>query len=367
MTSLIRRLEVVDQGLADAQATTADLQMLHSEVVRSLTNGLVIVDVNGQVMDINPEGCSLLGISGSPAIIGGPVTRWFPGLRLVGDTRKEKENRTRDIARRENGEELPVEYAITPLISHGGAPRGFVLSFNDLSRVRILEQELEQSRRLAALGELSATFAHEVRNPLSAVSGAFQLLSSAAAFSDDDRTLVAIAGKETARIERLVNDLLQYTRPRTPDRNRCDVAQIAREVLDAFVLGQDEDLVVIRRCDESVPAEVDPFQIKQVLWNLLRNAAQAVEGNGTVELEVAPDKNGVRIRVSDNGPGIPVLERNRVFEPFVSTRRQGMGLGLAICARIIRDHDGSIEIGDATRGGAEFQIWLPLRDAGRKS
>ncbi|NLN62809.1 MAG: hypothetical protein GX146_08030 [Myxococcales bacterium] len=360
MTSLVHRLEDVHRGLAVAQATTADLQKLHSEVIRSMTNGLVIADEKGHVMDINPEGRNLLKIDAATPVFGQPISRWFPGLPLVFTAPVPHEERQRDAARGEDGEPFPIEHTLTALLDHDDTPKGFILNFKDLSRIQRLEEELEQTRRLAALGELAATFAHEVRNPLSVVSGTFQLLSTSTSPSLEDRHLLQMAEKETTRIERLLSDLLQYTRPKPPEKTRTNIAQAVRDVLTAFRLHQNDDVQITCTCSEDIYAELDPFQLNQILWNLLRNAVQAVSGNGAVSLAISHVNDHVRIVVGDNGPGVRPADRQRILEPFFSTRKQGMGLGLSICTRIVHAHGGTIEVGTSALGGAEFRLDFPI-------
>ena len=210
---------------------------------------------------------------------------------------------------------------------------------------KVLRVELEDARRMAALGRLAATLAHEIRNPLSAISGSFQMLREPLSKDADNAALAGIIEKELNRMGRLVNDILDYTRPAKPFKDRVDLHRLCDDVVRLVRSGLSDVDIVLRNDNASpVHVDVDANQLRQVLWNLLVNASQAVKVDGCIEVRIElADRKAVRVRVADNGTGVLPDNRERIFEPFFSTKDQGMGLGLALCRRVMESHGGSID------------------------
>jgi len=366
VSSLVARLETTGKGLEIERAIRADLAALHSDIIRSLPVGLATTGLDGELLGMNPTGRSTIGIQDSD-VEGGYLPRWLPDLEKAFDRKEPTENRGHGVCLTVDGAMVPVEYSLTPLLDADGGHRGSIVIFNDLSKVKRLEAALEKTRKLAALGELAASLAHEIRNPLSAVSGSFQMLSSSPDFNEEDRSLSEIIARELDRMERLVNDMLEYARPNEPRRRETDVGLLVDEVVRAFLNGREaEGRNVEVEIEDGVLVEADQAQIRQVLWNLLRNAAQATDEGGIIEVLVGRDENGeVIVEVLDDGLGIPSENLETVFDPFFSTRERGLGLGLAICRRIMEGHGGTIEALLPEGGGTMFRLVLPPREARR--
>jgi two-component system, NtrC family, sensor histidine kinase PilS len=363
VTSLVSRLERAGRGLEHERARSADLAVLHADIIHSLTVGLATTGSNGEVLTLNPAGGEILGVAGVEAE-GQRLDRWLPDLTAVldGDS---AEARGHGVAVRTDGTRVPIDYTVAPFLTAEGARRGGIVVFNDLTKVKKLEAALENARHLAALGELAASLAHEIRNPLSAVSGSFQMLAARPGFNEEDRSLADIVMREMARMERLVNDMLEYARPREPDRRVVDLGAVVGEVVRAFLLGKDsEGRNVEFAADDAVLARADHAQIRQVVWNLLRNAAQVTDEGGTIHVVVerGADPRFAIVVVADDGPGIPDRERERIFDAFYSTRERGLGLGLAICKRIVDAHGGEIRVEPGEERGTVFEIVLPAAE-----
>jgi two-component system, NtrC family, sensor histidine kinase HydH len=229
-----------------------------------------------------------------------------------------------------------------------------------------LALKLEHAERLAALGELAATLAHEIRNPLSAVSGSFQMLKSGLSLSKDDVALSSIIERELERMGRLVADILEYARPREAELYPLDVSRLCNETATGFDAGiRHRDIVFEMHVARDIWCIGDTNQLRQVLWNLLVNASQAVsDDGGIICLTLRQVDNTILLEVADDGPGVPVGIRNRIYEAFFSTRERGMGLGLALSQRIISAHGGAMEVLDSPLGGALFLLKLPASDRG---
>jgi two-component system, NtrC family, sensor histidine kinase HydH len=218
-------------------------------------------------------------------------------------------------------------------------------------RRRARAQQRERDRRLASLGEMSAVLAHEIRNPLASLKGNAQLLAAALPEGEKPRAKAERVVEEAVRLERLTQDLLAFVRTGELSRAPADVAELARTAA-AAVTGE------VTVSTEGAPASwsLDGARMHQVLVNLLENAVAA---GPPATLSVASKGRMLVIEVSDNGPGVPADERDKVFEPFFTNKTRGTGLGLAIARRVVELHQGTITIGDAPGGGARFSIELP--------
>jgi len=361
VTSLVARLERTGRGLERERARRADLAALHADTIRSLTVGLATTGPNAEILSINPEGLSILGLQGQQ-VEDEALGRWLPDIEPLLSDSSARGVRGHGTAIDARGTRFPIEYTVNPLLGADGVRRGSIVVFNDLTKVRKLEAEIESSRRLAALGELAASLAHEIRNPLSAISGSFQMLGSRPGLNEEDRSLSDIIARELGRMERLVGDMLDYARPRDPTRQTSDIGRLAREVVTAFSVGPEaEGRVVELREQGDLMIEVDGGQVRQVLWNLLRNASQATEDGDAIKVVASGDERTVVLEVSDTGRGIAPEQISRIFDPFFSTRELGLGLGLALCRRIAESHGGRIEAAPGEQRGSVFRLVLPRR------
>jgi len=243
-----------------------------------------------------------------------------------------------------------------------------VWQIRTLRRYLHLQQEAVRQERLAALGGMAAVLAHEIRNPLGAIKGLAQFLGEKQAADPSQMEMTQTIAQEATRLERLVNDLLSYARPRPPDRQPTAVPGVLGEVV-RLVLPAAEAGGVVCRLD--VPAEVppiaaDPEQLKQLFGNLALNALQAIPKGGKLTFVVrSPDGKGgprraVEVAVDDTGAGIPAADLPRVFEPFYTTRTKGTGLGLAICKQIVEAHGGAIRVARTGPEGTTILVTLPV-------
>jgi signal transduction histidine kinase len=228
---------------------------------------------------------------------------------------------------------------------------------------RMLEAE-----RLALLGRVAAGLAHEIRNPLGSISGSIDMLRESTGLSDEDKQLCAIIQREAARLNHLVGDMLDLSKPKLPHLEAADVATIARDVVALAGVsersGSGDVRVAYEGPDGPAVARCDGAQIRQVLWNLVRNAVQASGAGSTVWVRVKREGDAVAIEVEDHGPGISESAKHRIFDAFFTTRSHGTGMGLAVVKRIIDDHAPfgariAVVSPRDERGGATFRVVLP--------
>lgn len=242
------------------------------------------------------------------------------------------------------------------------ATRAYV---RDMTERNKLQQTLIAKERLSAIGGMAVTLAHEIRNPLAGLSGALQVMERAAAVQKRETGIYAELQGQIRRLNRLVEDLLQYGRPITLRSQRTALGDLVTRTFDLLREGREfKDVALdLRGSARETPVMIDPSVLQQAFLNLFLNSAQAIGGNGTIRVGVDREGDGILLTVADTGPGIPAEAAGRLFTPFFTTKPQGTGLGLSICRRIIEAHGGRIDVKLDGTPGAEFRIFLPLEAA----
>lgn len=228
-------------------------------------------------------------------------------------------------------------------------------------RAERAEDRAEKAERLAALGRLAAGLAHEIRNPLSSIAGSIELLRTGGSLAPEDQKLCEIIQRETSRLNDIVSDMLELSRRREPTRTRFDLAAAVRDLATlASRSGRGVDVRV--RCDvpDEVPVEADPDLMRQVVWNLLRNAVQASSAGDEVLVRVTASGDEATLSFVDRGPGIAPDARERLFDAFFTTRSHGIGIGLAVVKQIVDDHRFSLDVESRENQGTTFSVRLPL-------
>ncbi|HLT35104.1 MAG TPA: ATP-binding protein [Enhygromyxa sp.] len=337
------------------------LKTLNENIVRSLSSGLLTVDQDGYVLFANPTALDLLGRKGS--VDGLHCDELIPGLRTHLDDSGGFRNRFElDIRHSADNRQISLGLTCSPLLDEDGAFLGHIVNYQDVTDLREMERVLRRSERLAALGTLAASVAHEVRNPLAAISGCAELLEGES-LSDEDQRLIRVIRRESARLADIVNELLDYTRPRKLQLGKVELGRALTELADSFRAdpSHEEIELMLSVPREPVEVELDLSQLTQVLWNLVRNGAQAMAGRGRLELGLQATSEHVRLSVRDFGQGIPAEDLDRIFEPFFSTKAGGTGIGLALVQRIVEEHGGQIEVFSSVGEGTRFVIELPRR------
>jgi two-component system sensor histidine kinase PilS (NtrC family) len=345
--------------LHDSLAENVKLSALNQNIVRSLSSGLLTIDQNARVLTANPTAYELLGLSGQ--LFGLDSEKLLPGLRAHLDDSGGFRNRFElELRRHDDGREIVVGLTSSALVDEQGRFLGHVVHFQDVTELRRMEKILRRNERLTAIGSLAASVAHEIRNPLAAISGCAELLEGTAQTEEDER-LLRVIQRETTRLANIVNELLDVARPRTLARNELDLRRELGQLADSFRADRSHAGVelVLQLPDTPVIASVDGTQLGQVLWNLVRNAVQAMDGKGRLELGLAASDDEVRLSVRDHGHGIPPEHLERIFEPFFSTKQSGSGIGLALVHRIVEEHGGTIEVFSELGVGTHFLVRLP--------
>jgi two-component system sensor histidine kinase PilS (NtrC family) len=330
--------------------------VLNENIVRSLSSGLLTIDRSGVVLFANPTATEILGLT---EIVGKPSSEILPGVDEHLDDTGGPERRFEIALARPDGRDLYLGLSCSPLRDERGRSLGHVINFQDVTRVRDLQRRVRRNERLAAIGSLAASVAHEVRNPLAAIAGSAELLAGSTP-SADDRRLLAVIQREAERLNLTVSALLDYTSPRAPQWSRVDLGALCRDVAAAFAADPANARIELAlEIGPGVSATADASQLSQVLWNLLRNARDAIEGPGRIRIGASTRGHGLTLTVADDGVGMDAATVDRLFEPFFSTKKGGSGIGLAVVHRVVEEHGGSIGVRSAPGEGTEFVIELP--------
>ncbi|HMG74131.1 MAG TPA: ATP-binding protein, partial [Pyrinomonadaceae bacterium] len=262
-----------------------------------------------------------------------------------------------------NGLALRLGFSIAPLSGESGETSGMVITFQDLTDIRALEETSRRQDRMAAVGRLAASIAHEIRNPLAAMRGSIQMLRSEMDGDTEQAQLMEIILRESDRLNKIVADYLNYARPRPAEFKNVDISAL---VADTFkLLRNSPELSEAHTLNEDLPnrpaiVSGDPEQLKQVCWNIARNALKSMPDGGTFSVSLSEvDGNRLRLSFSDTGCGMSPEQVERLFEPFTSTTG-GTGLGLSIVYQIIRDHSGTINVRSLQGEGTTITIELPV-------
>jgi two-component system sensor histidine kinase PilS (NtrC family) len=366
-TNLARRAQLVGARLAEAEESAARLERLNDDIVRSIASGVITADDDGLILGVNPAAREILR-DRAGSLIGRPLSTVLPDYAKQ---RPSQPPRRADAeGRRADGTRFPIGFTLSALLDAEGHRTGLLLTFQDLTEIKTLRDQAEQAQRLAVLGRLATGLAHEIRNPLSSISGSVEMVREGNALSPEDGRLLGIVISEVERLNSLVTTMLQVGRPSQIQTEAIDLRSIASDVA-AVARGEATGSNGLRieetSPDEPVIVTVDPDRMRQVIWNLVKNAVQASPHRGTVEVRTGLDEDGrAYLEIADEGPGIGAAQRERLFDMFYSGRSHGVGLGLALVKRIVDQHRGTIEILDRDGPGACFRVTLPLeRDSVR--
>ncbi len=362
------QLEEAYKKLEERAIQLINVQDYTASILRSITSGVITVGPDGSVATANPAAERMLGMS-EVEMVPKPIVRLFrDDDGLAADVAKVLSGRV-PLALREatlvtpTGRVVHAQVSTSRMRAVGGTVLGAVVTLEDVSDIRALTDQLIRADRLAAMGELTAGVAHEVRNPLGVIRASVQLLEDAQCDPARVHEAAEVIKQEIDRLDKVIKALLDFGRPNTPTMVDVDLASVLEDVVlfTSRFAKQSNVHITYAPPQDLPPVYGDPDQLKQVFLNLVTNAVQAMEqtAGGNIALFARVDGDYVVVDVSDTGPGIAAEDIAKIFDPFFTKRAEGTGLGLTIVHRIIDEHDGHIEVESSPRG-TTFTVRLPI-------
>lgn len=365
---LADRLKQQGEELEERREDLRALKALHADIVASIGTGLMTTDGEGRVTFVNRAGRGLLR-RGEEAVVGRAAAEIFglPSDVLSQASGYLEEGRRyrfeREWTRPESGERLLLGFSVSYLRGRSGEPVGWLVVFQDLTEIAFLEQQVRTKERMAALGEMAAGIAHELRNPLAAICGSVQVLSRGGSGGEAGHRLEQVVLREADRLNRIIKDFLKFARPGAHSPRECDLLEVMEQM--ARLLGKSPDVSPVHRCEVTrgpgrTVAIVDPDSMRQVFWNLASNALKAMPDGGTLSIEVAGHGGDeVMVTFRDEGHGMDEEAMRVYFQPFKSRFQGGTGLGAAIVYRIVEEQGGRVQVVSHPGRGTEIRLILP--------
>ncbi|MDH7498969.1 MAG: ATP-binding protein [candidate division NC10 bacterium] len=377
---LAERLRETGRKLEERSADLYDLQSLYRDVVANISSGLVTMNRKGQILSFNQAAEEITGYSAQELIGKSWKESPFSASQQMSAFFETEAPFASGISsevqiRRKDGARVPIGISLSQLRDGRGETVGLIAIFRDLTEIKKMEAQLRRADRLAAVGQLAAGIAHEVRNPLGAISSSLQLLKEESSLSGGERKLLDIVLREAERLKLISGQLLDFVRPRFPAPGTVELNSLLGEMSSLLARGSDQDpprRIVIEKSPSPVYLQADPDQIKQVIWNLSLNALEAMPEGGELKIRLSQaqgEDGSLLVEFQDQGHGIPPEQLEHIFDPFFTTKEGGTGLGLAIAQKIILSLGGRIEVESGKEQGTVFRVFLnagsgPGKDSG---
>ena len=356
----------------------SQLEQLYKHIVQNVPSGLITVDGEGRITSFNRTAEEITGYRLEEVYRKG-IGEIIPGIldlsRFAGKAsdwgwEKMRFSRWETKFDKNGGGSLTLGFSASPLKNSEGREIGSILIFQNLTQLREMEEELKRRERLAALGSLAAGMAHEIRNPLASISGSIEIMKEELGESSAHNRLMEIALREVACLNSLVADFLLFARPAPPGKDLFPLNDLVEEILTMFGNSAECNprIRIVRNFQGPIALRADPQQIKQVIWNLLINAAQAMPEGGDLTIELrrrlpildqTDQPPQCEISISDTGAGIAEGDVGKIFDPFFTTKENGTGLGLSIVHRIVENYGGKVWVRSQLGRGTTFTIYLP--------
>lgn len=351
------RFRAAGRELGESERSLRILQNLHQNIIESLTSGMITLDLEGRIISINRTGLEILGINGEDRILGKDLGQFMSGLHLEALVSKKREQM---LYTAPDGRMVTLGFSTSELKDTEDKTQGYIIIYQDLTEVKELEDRLRTSEKMALLGQLAAGLAHELRNPLSAISGAVEILGSDVKPTEENLRLVRMATQEVERLNLLVEDFLILTMPIQKLTTQVDLGLIISDTVESFAKTiRRGNIEIINQVEKGIYVQADSYRLKQAVWNLLLNSVDAMPIGGLIMIKSRTEDNSAIIEISDEGKGVDENFISRIFEPFFTTKEVGTGLGLAIVQKVIEGYNGNINVISSRGNGATFVITLP--------
>ncbi|MBP8981195.1 MAG: PAS domain S-box protein [Syntrophobacterales bacterium] len=357
--------------LAEKESAFNRLDVLYRAIIESIDAGIMTIDLEGRVKSFNRAAEEITGWR-YPEVENKSIGEILPDWKTLFEHRitdeRQVQGRLEMPVTVSHGRKIILGCSLSPLRDHDGGKIGDIIIFQDLTAVKEMEEIMERNRRLAFVGEMAAGLAHEIRNPLASISGAVQMLQREQGIGDTETRLMQLIIRSKDQLEGFIKDFLMLARPERGEHGPVSVSELVGEVLEgAMVMPDWNDRIAIN--NDLVPGLTllgNREEFRQMFWNLILNAAQAMPAGGILKITARKrrqgNEEGVEVVFSDTGKGISARDKNMIYEPFFTTKERGTGLGLAIVLRIVNGYGGRLSFESEEGHGASFTLWLPAGD-----
>lgn len=353
--------------LEEKESAFNQLDLLFRSIIESVDTGVMTVNLQGRIKTFNRAAEEITGFQ-LKEIENRRIEEIFPQFSPFFDQKNAEisKNRRELIIYGQNNKKVHLGCSLSPLKDRHGRQIGHILIFQDLTEIKLMEDNLEKSKRLALIGEMAAGLAHEMRTPLASITGSIQLLGQTTNLEETDRRLMQIILRGKDQLDNFVRDFLLLAKPIPLIREVVDVNEVADETLEQLAVSPESktQVKVLKIFSSGNYAFANRDQIRHIIQNLVLNAMQAIDDHGTVSVEIKTikledRKSYAEIKITDDGCGIEDKYIHRVFEPFFTNKEKGTGLGLAIVSRIVDGYGGKIRIVSRVDQGTSITVWLP--------
>ena len=360
---LSERLRRTEKELVSTTLKYAQLSVLYKKIFDDIPSGIITVLNQKNIISFNPASENITGFR-SDEIVDKDINLVFPNFKLDADMSFRSEV---EVTRKE-GQNIPIGYSYAKLNMPGTEDKFQVITLQDLSETKKMQQQIMQAEKMATIGGMAAGIAHELRNPLAAISGASEVIAASGEIKSHNQGLMNIITRECNRLQNSINDFLTFSKPIEPEKEWVPLLPLINELIELLQQTQDwpEKCNSYIDIPEKTDCWADPEQIRKLLLNILHNCCVAMrnmEGEIRIIAEEDSDDSAAEktiITIIDNGIGIPDLIIDKIYDPFFTTRENGTGLGLSIVKQIVNAHEGGITISSKKHQGATAEVWLPL-------
>ena len=367
---LVEKLRLTRKELIEKSGNLQKLRAFHENVVESMGSGLLTISMDKRITSFNNAATKITGFTFFE--MKGKVFSeifHFPELQEIHEiTGSDFPNRFEDIFTRKDNKRIYLGMNISSLKNDEGNTKGYICVFQDMTKFKEMEERVVQAERLAAIGKVAAGIAHEIRNPLASMSGSIQVLKQKPWVEKESKDLMDIVVRETDRLNSIVTRFLSYAHPHPVKLSEYDINTLIQDTLSMLKNSPEYNQRIVastRFKKNPLIIKIDSQQIQQVLWNLCLNSIQAMPDGGKLEVSTGliNNKNNMHavIQVSDTGCGIRKEDKDSIFVPFYTTKKNGTGLGLASVYRIMENHKGTINVESKVSEGSSISLQIPLR------
>ncbi len=357
----------LSERLQSARHELGTAKIVHQTIVDSIRDGLITLDLPGRITSCNRSGEEICGFS-QQELLSQSISELFSESVLQSILKSDFESNPRALhiecwSRDKTGQPLFVGLSCSPLFSHDQKQTGYILSVQDLTEIKRREEEVQLQEKMAAIGEMAAGLAHEIRNPLGSLWGSIQVLQSELHLSDEKARLINIILRECKRLNKIVGDFLAYAGPRSGHLKRIELLSLVQDTVDLFKHSpefQGGHSIEILPSPKPLRCLADSDQFRQVIWNIIQNGVRAMPTGGQLSIQLRQVDSRALLSFRDEGIGMNSKERKELFQPFLSGFKKGAGLGMAIVYQIIEQHHGQIDIRSERNSGTIIDISLPI-------